>query len=100
MARMAREAMLIWSNADMVEKVRINGARKVIKWIEKRIRSQLNFLGDRMEMMILKGHGEGQIFKNIVESDRMMFSYERNDIKARVFLERKKARLSRHDGRV
>ena len=110
--------------ANMVEKVRINGARKVIKWIDKRISSQLSFSGDifknkpkasskleikgkqvifnrdRMEMMILKGHGEGQIFKNIAESDRMMFSYKRNDIKARVFLERKKARLSRCDGRV
>ena len=79
-------------HADMVEKVGINGARKVIKWIEKRISGQLNFLGDifknkpkagseleiegkqvvfnrdRMKMMMIhKGHGEGQIFKNIAE---------------------------------
>ena len=111
-------------HADMVEKVGINGARKVIKWIEKRISGQLNFWGDifknkpkagskleiegkqvvfngdRMQMMILKGHGEGQIFENIAESDRMMFSYERNNIEAGVFLERKKAILSRHDERV
>ena len=50
--------------------------------------------------MILKGHGEGRIFENIAENDRMMFSYERNNIEAGVFLERKKARLSRHDGSV
>ena len=111
-------------HADSVNKVRINGTRNVIKWIEKRISSQLNFWGnifknkpkasreleikgkqdifnkDRIEMMILKGHGEGQIFENIAESDRMMFSYRRNDIEAGVFLERKKARLSRHDGGV
>ena len=31
-------------------------------------------------MMILKGHGEGQMFENIAENDRMMFSYERNNI--------------------
>ena len=61
---------------------------------------QVIFNGDGMEMMILKGHGEGKFFKNIVKSDRMMFSYERNDIKAGVFLKRKKARLSMHDGSV
>ena len=33
-------------HANTVEKVRIHSARKVVKWIEKRISSQLNFLGD------------------------------------------------------
>jgi hypothetical protein len=97
---MAGEGMLICSGG-----ARINGARKVIKWIKKGISSKLNFLGDilqnkpkpgikleikgkwfifsrdTMKIMILKGHGEGWIFENITECDRMMLGNKRNNIK-------------------
>lgn len=49
-----------------------------------------------MKVMVLKSHGEGQILKNIMKCDRMVFSNERNDVEAIIFLKRKKARLSRH----
>ena len=36
-------------HADMLRGVRINGARKVTKWIKKGISSKLNFLGDILQ---------------------------------------------------